>query len=603
MLAMTIKQQLKGMALYFTAAFIVLTLAVFLGDIQSNSDIITFFMMIAVLAWPVISASLIFNREFRDGALVYLLGSPHARMQIILKKIIPAMALAMVPMIIFQLVVLFTIQGRGQISALSFALLFLTVWSSAFLFSFSPSIISLFSLTMLTSTVMFALIPFIFTLISSWRDDSTSHGYRLLAMMGFYGGEQLALWLLPLLPTVFLCIWFWGFHTFGEPDFRRTYRRMAPRAGVSTLSAIVVIFVLSYLFMPVFPDGFYHLTREGHLFRHGNLSSDLKTDKQTFTLKHANKSRFLAETESELILSMAEEQDQIKLVGWNKTDGNTRTIARFPGRPYQNLIFQPPHAVLCLPAREPKAWTEIDTLSGKATTHPMAPFEQDGKKRNMVPIAQLSHDGHQILLATNNLSTWSFYSDPLNLYLCQQKESPRYMGQYQSLPIQLSEQELVLISKPTKTIEKYRFENESLTLTQSVSYPQTGYWRIRQDDRYWPENQPVFGSFGQTKDKHLMKLGLNPLSLTFTDLEIMGTDVYSHIISTPYWSAMVQTHKETDAVTVQRLDQDRPPVTFSLKDGHQYWEEQIYGFIILQGWLPKERFNMMEQKLETMPNW
>lgn len=625
MLIHTLKKQTQGLILFSVCmAACLFGLSKLVSPPSHFTDIFPMVLQFLSLTWPIVSSSLLFGQEFRDGSLPYLLGTPRARIQIIKQKILPTMLLALLPWALIQLILSIGFTNAGQLPAQGYALIYFVVWATAFAFSFFPSIITTLALTLLSSTLFMLLIPVFSSWVFIWK-EGVSSSRRILRYLFYYPMDiKPAIWLVPILPLTLLILWIRGFLKHACPDHRRTYRKMIPRGGLILTGAAVSIFVVIYIFLPIYPWGTHHLTREGHLFFHGYSSSKLITETDTYTLHNGLNSDFLAETDSELILTSSTENDQINLIGWNKTDGRTRPICSFPATPSPKMIFQPPQSILCLPADNPDHWMEIDIQSGQVSTQSdiRFPAENCGEesdteeqtktrkgflghkvKNHLFPILRLKNGGNQALLISRQQYFWTDYSSTMETYLCRTDRAPEFLGNYRGLPLQFSENEMILFSNSRGIIEQYQFIAGELTLIQSAPYPAPGQFIIKRDFRFWPANQPLVGLCAQPDNRTLVHVEFNPLSIRQSPLPKSEQGLY-FTASTPHWNALV--HHLPDRFRIQRLDQDQPPIEILTGGQKMRLASQVFGFLIYRSdedWLPTGRIRFPEGKIERMSQW
>lgn len=612
MLIHTIRQQLKGMFfLYFFAISILLLISSFSTFFDSNRDIMPIYFLIVGLIWPIVSASLLFNKEFQNGSLTYLFGAPRSRKQILTYKVLPSLILGIIPAIVTMMIIPILSPDQNHPSTLTYLSFYLTLQATATIFSFLPSMLTIFTLSFISGVVLWGFIPFSCSLVSSWNGGFTQFRHYLYGLLISSGPISsfweafITFWLLYTLPMLLLIGWFWEFTKHAEPDYHRTYHKMIPKGSLILTGVAILIFVLIYIFLPVEPWGDYHLTREGHLFFHGDKISKLKTDTDNFSLHNDPNSEFLAETDDELILTLPGEKDQIDLIGWNKTDGRTRQICSLPVKPSLKMIFQPPYSILCLAKSNPGEWAEIDLASGRKTNHPFMPFDQEGDGKHCFPIAVVSSGNTRMILISNSdLKYFRIdYARPLSVYLCQADQTPQFLGESQGLPIQLSKNEIVFIMRSRQAMEKYRLNEDQLSLVESAPLPKMEYWHIVRDFRFWPAEQPLFGLFGQYKERILLTVRLSPLETNITPLKHSEIR-YFGVSTTPNWSSMMRHDVDNKKYLIQRLD--RPQALLKYPDNQImiYPNPHAFGFLTTEGWPPKwYRIYYPEGKIERMPHW
>lgn len=625
MLSHTLKKQTQGLILFGVCMAVCLFgLSELVSNPSNYTDIFPMVLQFLSLTWPIISSSLLFGQEFRDASLPYLLGAPQARSRILKHKILPAMLLALLPWALIQSILSIGFPNATQLPALGYALIYFIVWATAFTFSFFPSLITTLVLTLSTSTLFMLLIPVFSSWVFSWKEGVSSPRRILRYLFYFPMDIKPAIWLVPILPLTLLILWIRGFLRYASPDHRRTYRKMIPKGGLILTGTAVLIFIVIYIFLPVYPWGTHHLTREGHLFFHGYSSSKLITGTDTYTLQNGLNSDFLAETDGELILTSPGDKDQIDLIGWNKTNGRVRLISSLPAKPSLKMIFQPPQSILCLPADNPDHWMEIDIQSGQVSTqsdirfpaenHGTEPnteekpktgnglFGRKGKKY-LFPILRLKDGKTEALLTSFLPYYWSGYSTDMDLYICRSDKPAELLSQSRGIPLQFNENEILLISDSRGTIERYQFIAGELTLIHSAPYPKTSFYAIKRDFRFWPTNQPLVGLSGQPDNRTLLQVEFNPLSIRQSPLPKSEQGLY-FTASTPYWNALV--HHLSDRFRIQRLDQDQPPIEIMTAGEKMRLSSQVFGFLIYKSdedWLPTGRIRVREAKIEFMPRW
>lgn len=612
MLAQTIRQQLKGMLfLYVFAAAVFLLLSSFSPLVRSDADFLSIYIQIVGLIWPILSASLLFAKEFQSGALPYLFAAPNVRKQILAKKLWPSLILGLVPFAVTTAVVSVITPGQDHYSMLPYLSIYLTLLFMATIFSFLPSMLTIFSLTVVGSVVLWGFVPFSCFLVSSWQGGYVQLRHLFAGLdfsLGFlssFGEALLTFGMLSVLPVILLAVWLRGFQKYAEPDHRRSYGKMVSKGGMILTGSAALLFALIYFFLPVDPWGEHHLTREGHLFFHGIRISRLITDQGRFRLRHDQNSEFLAETDRELVLTVAGAGDRIDLIGWSKRDGSSRPICDIPRKPLQKMIFQAPNSVLCLAAKDPREWTEIDLDSGRKTVHPFMPFDVESGKKMCYPIALVSSgDCHMLLISDSDLRYfYTDYGSPLSLYLCRADQAPQALGESLGLPIQLSPSEIVLAMHSRQVLEKYRLADGRFELVESVPFPKIGYWHIVRDFRFWPEQQPLFGFFGQYRERKLLTVRLAPLEATVRPLEQSEIRYFS-VSTTPYWSFMSRHDANAKEYVLQRLDRQQAEIRFSDSQEFYYPNPHAYGFLTTDSWPPKwQRIRMPQGKIERMTKW
>ena len=605
----TIRQQLKAMFLVYLFAGIVLLLLALLSTIPDLiSDIIIPYLIITSLIWPILSASLLFNKEFQCGALPYLFGAAQSRQQILRKKILPSLILGLIPVMITMTIITVLSPGTSFFSTIPYFGLYFTFQAISTIFSFQPSIMTIFTLSVGSSILLWGLIPLFTYLVNFWKGGigPLRNFFPVSLLSSSSAGDTLVtLGLLSAIPLLLLIAWLYGFLYYSEPDHQRTYRIMIPKGVLIASCTALIIFMMIYFFMPVEQWGENHLTREGHLFFHGYRESRLITETGHFTLSYREKSEFLAETDEELILTVPGNRDQFDLIGWSKLEGATRLICRLPATRSHGLIFHPPHNILYLASSNSGEWIEIDLVSGRQISHPFIPFNQKGGKKIWHPIAALSNGASHMLL-TAYLQPFSFWRSDLNgpkpIYLCQSNEPPRFLGECVGLPVQLSENEIVMAIQSRGSMEKYRLVDDQFSLVESAPIPKVNHWGIVRDYRFWPSQQPLFTICGPYRERSLLTVHLTPLvtSLTPLDSEEIGL---SNVSTTPNWSALIKRDPKSGVVHITRLDQQQPAFTYTQKQRQVYFKAQSYGFLINdQGWPPRWRIQFPAGKTERIPS-
>jgi len=162
---------------------------------------------------------------------------------------------------------------------------------------------------------------------------------------------------------------------------------------------------------------------------------------------------------------------------------------------------------------------------------------------------------------------------------------------------------MVLISDSRSTIERYQFIAGELTLIHSAPYPAPGQFIIKRDFRFWPTNQPLIGLSGHPDNRTLLQVDFNPLSIRQSPLPKSEQGLY-FTASTPHWNALV--HHLPDRFSIQRLNQDQPPIEIITGGKKMRLARQTFGFLIYRSdedWLPAGRIQIREAKIEFMPRW
>ncbi len=598
MLTQTIRQQLKGMLYWYAFTGTVLLAIKSFSTTLPLTEIFPLYLMIVTLIWPILSASMLFNREFQSAALPYLFGGPQARRRIITQKILPSLILGFIPLAATTFVTLIAFSGKAQDMIITFGFPYMTLMAMATVFSFLPSLLTIFFLSVASSAILWGFIPLSTYLLFSRYEE-----------MRFILATPFTFWLLPIIPIILLASWLWGFSKYAEPDHRRSYRRMLPKGCLVLSLSAVLVFTMIYFMFPFDPWGDYKLTREGHLFFHGFKISRLITHQDSYTMAFDRNSQFLGETDSELILTLPSDKGQINLIAWSKKDGQKRPVCSLPTTPASNMIFQPPKSILFLETIHPKEWTEIDLISGRKTNRPFMPLGEEGDRKNCYPIAALSSgNSHMLLISDSKLRYFdSDYSSPLNLYLCQSDHPPHFLGESLGLPIQLSQSEIVLVMRSRQALEKYRLTEGQFNLVESASLadlPEYNYYRIIRDYRFWPNEQPLYGLFGQGRERVLLTVKLDVLEagLTLLDESEAGQRWVS---TTPHWSALITHDAMAKTYLISRLDRPQAPFKYSYRHDreHAYLKSQAYGFLITERWPPKwHRIQYPKGKTEAIPS-